>query len=759
MRMLRREIDRLTAEADATGEMQRDLPFYKRIIQIEFNAWHYVEGNLWASLVQHIFDNLRFADEPRLSASQELQEHLLQKIGHRRQEEEQAQREKDQAKERVDAAREELNKARAAFETQATKLAGLSGKNLLADLDVPEVRERVAGVLDTLGITGLGTSAQEMRTGLGEARALLSRASLAFAPLLHGDPNERATRWTRLLTVLLAGPVVALVAAIVLDLLGAEGIGGIGAAAAGAAALLARGAPWLREQVETAGGWIRAVEDAQRHLEERIAAEQAKNEANIREAEERLRLHEADYHSAHRKEEEAQRQVAAAEQRLKEASIPSVLNTFIEDRANSDDYRKHLGTLALVRTDFERLSELIEEENWRLDPPLPVEDTSRRGLRKFESAEDEQRDRARRVNRIVLYIDDLDRCPPEKVVEVLQAVHLLLAFPLFVVVVGVDARWVTRSLEARYRDLLGEKKEQRPGEFDELLGSASAHDYLEKIFQVPFWLRAMGEGASRRMVEGLLASSLVADGEDAESGQAEGGGESRPGAAETKTAISRGEDETPISHAPETPSAADDERNFPAGDEDEEPVREAPHLSAESLEIRPEELAFMRELAPLLGRSPRALKRFVNVYRLVKAGLSPYQRRVFTSPGTGMGDYRAVLFLLAVDTGAPRAAAPLLRVLHASPPPALRELIDQVDDAASEGSDWRQVREWLKPRATELDDVPALARAARRVRRFSFHTGRVGDSSAPASKTSKDQDTASEPEGEFPASEPATPRA
>ncbi len=41
-----------------------------------------------------------------------------------------------------------------------------------------------------------------------------------------------------------------------------------------------------------------------------------------------------------------------------------------------------------------------------------------------------------RIDRIVLYIDDLDRCPEVKVVEVLQAVHLLLAYPLFVVVVG-----------------------------------------------------------------------------------------------------------------------------------------------------------------------------------------------------------------------------------------------------------------------------------------------------------------------------------
>ena len=37
-----------------------------------------------------------------------------------------------------------------------------------------------------------------------------------------------------------------------------------------------------------------------------------------------------------------------------------------------------------------------------------------------------------------LYIDDLDRCPPRPVVDVLAATHPLLSLPLFVVVVAVD---------------------------------------------------------------------------------------------------------------------------------------------------------------------------------------------------------------------------------------------------------------------------------------------------------------------------------
>lgn len=36
------------------------------------------------------------------------------------------------------------------------------------------------------------------------------------------------------------------------------------------------------------------------------------------------------------------------------------------------------------------------------------------------------------LQRIILYVDNLDRCPPEKVVDVLRAAHLLLALPLFI---------------------------------------------------------------------------------------------------------------------------------------------------------------------------------------------------------------------------------------------------------------------------------------------------------------------------------------
>lgn len=58
-----------------------------------------------------------------------------------------------------------------------------------------------------------------------------------------------------------------------------------------------------------------------------------------------------------------------------------------------------------------------------------------------------------KIDRIVLYIDDLDRCRSEIVIQVLEAVHLILAFELFVVVAGVDPRWLSESLSNRFKNL------------------------------------------------------------------------------------------------------------------------------------------------------------------------------------------------------------------------------------------------------------------------------------------------------------------
>ena len=74
-------------------------------------------------------------------------------------------------------------------------------------------------------------------------------------------------------------------------------------------------------------------------------------------------------------------------------------------------------------------------------------------------------------DRILVVIDDLDRCEPDKAVEVLRAINLLLTFESFIVCLGIDARVITRAIERHYEDLLAESR-------------ASGYEYLEKIVQI-----------------------------------------------------------------------------------------------------------------------------------------------------------------------------------------------------------------------------------------------------------------------------------
>ncbi len=205
---------------------------------------------------------------------------------------------------------------------------------------------------------------------------------------------------------------------------------------------------------------------------------------------------------------------AAPGRRDRGGSRDQRLYAFIAERAASEDYRRQLGLIATIRPDFERLARL--QEQWR---------------------NDKDGDSPRPIDRIVLYIDDLDRCTPRQVVEVLQAAHLLLALDLFVVVGGVDPRWLLHSLRDQYRSTLtaqppgaetarvaegaaAETSRERgsgPAQEDaDRLMLSTPHDYPEKIFNVPFVLPTMTPEGFDTMIRRL--SITEADSHDKERG-------------------------------------------------------------------------------------------------------------------------------------------------------------------------------------------------------------------------------------------------
>ena len=663
MRALQRRIDGITENLRAGDQHQADLPFYRSVVQIEFNAWHYVEGNLWASLVEHIFQNLReHADEDAAEVRRRRDE-ILVKIKAYERSGEAARQQIETLETKVDEAASELERRRTEEAQALEELDRLKG-------DLTASPELLKGANQALADAGAGRAGET----IGETVAAVRDARDA---LVHGWGVLRLLRaggrpaW-KLLALALATIAVLPLASWALDAAGAASVtnalASIGATLATAVAALRAGTG----VVNRVAGRLAAIQTAAEEEDQRLRDELS---GRVEEAEERLR------HS--RQElERARAEVDEAKQKLKDltrdlASVPTrVFADFLDERLVSQDYRSHLGVPALIRRDFERLSRLIQSFNRRMrdKDSTPVEG-------------DEHL-----MNRIVLYIDDLDRCSARRVVQVLEAVHLLLAFPLFVVVVAVDSRWLAGSLRRSYGALF--EGVEGPGTVgDSWAGTRQARpdDYLEKIFQVPFRVQSLGDEGRRRMVHGVLEGALATD-------EGATGTDADPAAP----AVGR------------LDAALVDE----LGVDDTE---RASSIAAEALTITRAELDAMDHVAPLLGTTPRAIKRFTNVYLLIKSIARHSGRDV-------AGHHGQVILLLAIATGQPALASPLFQQIEV-PGPDVTTLAQAVE-ASCPGS---VVERWLGSEpvmaATPLD---ALRPWVRDVARFTFADHLAAPSPRPA---------------------------
>ncbi|MBS5978618.1 MAG: P-loop NTPase fold protein [Dysgonamonadaceae bacterium] len=76
-----------------------------------------------------------------------------------------------------------------------------------------------------------------------------------------------------------------------------------------------------------------------------------------------------------------------------------------------------------------------------------------------------------KVDKLIVFIDDLDRCDPNTVIETLEAIKLFLFAPNTVFVIGADERLIKYAVKRRFPEIPGEKEVSR--------------DYLEKLVQLP----------------------------------------------------------------------------------------------------------------------------------------------------------------------------------------------------------------------------------------------------------------------------------
>jgi predicted KAP-like P-loop ATPase len=93
---------------------------------------------------------------------------------------------------------------------------------------------------------------------------------------------------------------------------------------------------------------------------------------------------------------------------------------------------------------------------------------------------------------VVVLIDDLDRCSPERIVENLEAIKLFLNVAKTAFVIGADPRIVRHAIAVRYRQALeAARTSPNLGENAMKAGEQLVRDYVEKLIQVPYHLPRM----------------------------------------------------------------------------------------------------------------------------------------------------------------------------------------------------------------------------------------------------------------------------
>ena len=349
--------------------------YCENIAQVQFNAWHLSDANLWASVVDHIFEEVwkkvsRSGDEDTLEGTrQKVQEEIRGARGAVYE----AERQLEVTLDTLHAAEEEhkILSAQLAVEKVAGSARKKALETVLTEIGWKQPINSIADIDKSL--RELGESGKRVRTVLGVA--------------MQGQ------------TLLLAGVWFGVIV-----------LGAVALAAASAFVPMAEVQETLRF-LAALGGSVGAVVGAAAtalskasSVVNRFADELTKT---VEEYESKIDGNEV-FQSARKKHAEVEARLQGARAKLGELEgylaglDPSRrLISFIEERARSEDYRSRQGIISLVRRDFEELAKLMH--NWK------------------RSKEKRPSDDFRPIDRIVLYVDDLDRCSPEVVVQTLEA--------------------------------------------------------------------------------------------------------------------------------------------------------------------------------------------------------------------------------------------------------------------------------------------------------------------------------------------------
>jgi predicted KAP-like P-loop ATPase len=508
------------------SEQEQLSPYVGHVYQITFDAWTYARSNLWASLMETIFFELnrQLTLEKQLQAANvspyeggRIWEALNEMSDRQRRElfyDAQLTDEQFKALQKLDSCREvedllwESLKTSREKEEEALQLKKIElekEQKKLAEtinqvrqevekeiVDKPEAEIIIEPIRDLILEEFIGKAFQQFKNEITQQ-----------IQEQEEQKNQKGTEWledeftkfktTRLITLdslshwisanwkILLAFIIFLLLTITIPFVLEKLKTGIIPQLAATLVPLTPGILAGQELVKKWRGYIDTIskkfDDYQKKVEKLAETERLKS-AKIREEEIKKRLDTPEVRASEEKVKYLQADVEQQRQRVIEITQVS-LQDFVSNQLENGLYGKRLGLMQQVKNDLATITE-------QLLPPKQSSDKFQQHIQRLQELF------PRGPARVVLYIDDLDRCPPNRVVQVLEAVQLLVKTPLFVVVLAIDERYIARALEKVYEGVLHRK------------GKPSGIDYIEKIIQIPYRVRPIARSALKTYLEAQM---------------------------------------------------------------------------------------------------------------------------------------------------------------------------------------------------------------------------------------------------------------
>jgi predicted KAP-like P-loop ATPase len=108
---------------------------------------------------------------------------------------------------------------------------------------------------------------------------------------------------------------------------------------------------------------------------------------------------------------------------------------------------------------------------------------------------------ASKDKRIIFFIDDLDRCAPDQIIDLLESLKLFFDLEHIFIILAIDKEVIDRGIEVKY------------GEFNFAAGREAAigAEYLEKMVQLPLQLFPLLHSQVRDFIESFKPPEIIKD--------------------------------------------------------------------------------------------------------------------------------------------------------------------------------------------------------------------------------------------------------